>query len=218
MLDLIHSIMESIGYMGIVLLMFIENVFPPIPSEVIMPAAGYSASRGELSLIGVIAAGTLGSLLGAYPLYAIGYFIGIARLARLVHRHGRWVGLSTDDLLAASLWFQKRGKFAVLIGRVIPGIRSLISIPAGIYEMNLLTFTGYTIIGSAVWTTLLAVAGWYLGRNFENVERYVGFASTAIIVVVVIAYLTRVIRHRHYAAKAISPEELVARLHPQPQT
>ncbi|MEZ0266113.1 MAG: DedA family protein, partial [Phycisphaerae bacterium] len=153
------SLIDSMGYVGIVFLMFLENVFPPIPSEVIMPAAGFTAARGQLNLYGVIAAGALGSVLGAIPLYYLGYFIGESRLKRWAARHGHWLAVSEEDVGKADAWFNKHCGKAVLIGRLVPGIRSLISIPAGVNRMSLPTFLLYTAIGSTVWSAVLAVLG-----------------------------------------------------------
>src|SRR5687767_4658381 len=133
MLEWITEFMNSMGYFAIVFLMFLENVFPPIPSEVIMPMAGFTATQGKLSFIGVVIAGTLGSVLGALPLYFVGKTIGEDRLKSWAHSHGKWLTVSRDDIDKAKEWFEKHGAIAVLIGRLVPGVRSLISLPAGIH-------------------------------------------------------------------------------------
>jgi membrane protein YqaA with SNARE-associated domain len=140
LIDWIVTAIERTGYLGVFLLMLIDNVFPPIPSEVIMPLAGFAAARGQLSLIGVFLAGTAGSLSGALVWYGVGRWLGRERLRRFATRHGRWLTLSPAEVDRASAWFARRGGLSVLIGRVIPGVRSLISVPAGVAGMPLTPF------------------------------------------------------------------------------
>jgi membrane protein DedA with SNARE-associated domain len=123
--------METLGYAGVAFLMFLENVFPPIPSELIMPLAGFSAARGEMTLWGVIVAGSVGSVLGQYPLYYLGRAVGPERLHRWADRHGKWLTVSGKDIEKAREWLNRRGPIAVLLCRLVPGVRSLISIPRG---------------------------------------------------------------------------------------
>ena len=131
--------------------MLIDNVFPPIPSEVIMPLAGFAAARGQLSLIGVFLAGTAGSLSGALVWYGVGRWVGRERLKRFAARHGRWLTLSPAEIDRAGGWFARRGGITVLVGRVIPGVRSLISVPAGVAGMPLTPFLVYSAVGTIVW-------------------------------------------------------------------
>jgi len=131
---------ESTGYLGIILLTFLENVFPPIPSDIIMPLAGFMVAEGKLNLAGAVCAGTVGSVLGALPLYFAGYFLREERLKEFVDQHGRWLTVSRDDLESAKDWFDRHGRLAVLICRIVPAVRSLISIPAGIARMNIVAF------------------------------------------------------------------------------
>src|SRR5688572_27302821 len=133
---------SATGYWGILLLMFVENIFPPIPSEVIMPLAGYMVAHGSLTFLGATAAGMGGSVLGALPLYFAGRKLDKGRVKRYADRHGRWLTVSGDDIDRASRWFDRHGGAAVLLCRLIPGVRSLISIPAGISGMNLLSLVG----------------------------------------------------------------------------
>lgn len=191
----INSIYVS-GYMGIVALMFIENVFPPIPSEVIMPLAGYLATEGKFAFAGVVIAGTVGSVLGALPLYYLGCYIGAERLESFADRHGRWLALSSDDLAKAERWFERHGGTAVFLCRLIPGVRSLISIPAGIYRMQLVPFLLYTSAGAAIWTTLLAYLGFLLGNNFTKVGEYLDPISWVVLAIIVIWYVARVVRQK----------------------
>jgi membrane protein DedA with SNARE-associated domain len=189
----INSVYVS-GYMGIIALMFIENVFPPIPSELIMPLAGYVTTQGKLSLAGVIVAGTAGSVLGALPLYYLGRFIDPERLKSFADRHGRWLALSRDDLSKAEHWFKRYGGTAVFLCRLVPGVRSLISIPAGIYRMELIRFLVYTSAGAAIWTALLAYGGFLLGNSFTKVGEYLDPISWGVLAIIATWYVVRVVR------------------------
>lgn len=166
-------IMEQLGLLGVTLMMFLENVFPPIPSELIMPAAGFAAAMGKMNLILVIVAGTLGSVLGALPLYYLGTIFDEKRLLKLTEKYGKYVLVKPSDVTNAQAWFNKYGKAVIFFGRMIPAIRSLISIPAGMNRMPMIPFLILTTIGSAIWTTLLAYAGYVLGANYEQVETFI---------------------------------------------
>ena len=190
------STISATAYWGIVFLMVIENVFPPIPSEVIMPLAGFMATQDRLALLGVILAGTLGSVLGALPLYYLGRKIGDERLKRLADRHGRWLTVSREDLDKAKAWFDRHGGMAVLLGRLVPGIRSLISIPAGIETMPLVPFLLFTTIGAGLWTALLTLTGYWLGANFRQVEAYLDPVSYVVLASIIAIYVWRVVTHK----------------------
>jgi membrane protein DedA with SNARE-associated domain len=177
----IETLMTSLGYLGITLLMALENLIPPIPSEFIMPLAGFTAAQGELSLPLVILAGTLGSVLGALPLYALGAVLGQERLERWIGKYGKWLGLKCNDIQRASAWFERHGNKAVFFLRLVPGVRSLISIPAGGVKMPFYQFLLLTTLGSAIWTTLLTLAGYLLGENYERVDQYLGPLSYVVI-------------------------------------
>ncbi|HKY06903.1 MAG TPA: DedA family protein [Candidatus Binatia bacterium] len=189
MADWIIGIIERTGYLGIVALMFVENVFPPIPSEVIVPLAGFLASKGELNLIGAILAGTTGSVLGAVPLYYAGVSLSEERLRRFAEKHGRWLTISPEDLGKAKRWFDKHGALAVLICRLVPAVRSIISIPAGMARMPFLSFLCFTTLGAAAWTTLLASAGYLLGAKFEAVNDYLNPVSYVVLAVILAVYI-----------------------------
>lgn len=161
------QIIERLGYFGIAFLMFLDNVFPPIPSEIIMPSAGYTASRGQLQIIGVIVAGSLGSILAAAILYALGRKISHAALFRWTDRYGKYLFIQTKDLQMALEWFEKYGHRIVFFGRMIPAVRSLISIPAGMSRMPFWKFMLYSSLGTVIWTTFLAGVGFYFGENQE---------------------------------------------------
>ncbi len=201
MFDWIVELVERTGYWGIAFLMFAENVFPPVPSELIMPLAGYSAATGELNIALVILSGTLGSLAGALFWYYIGRTVGAERLKRWADKHGRWATISADDVDTVSLWFRERGGKAILIGRMVPAIRTLISVPAGIARMPLAPFLVYTTIGTALWTSLLAAAGFILEAQFQLVEDWVNPVSTVIVVGLVAWYVWRVATFRSREAK-----------------
>lgn len=196
MLDWIKNLMDSLGYIGIVCLMFLENVFPPIPSEVIMPLAGFTAAQGNLSFIGVVLAGTLGSVVGALPLYYLGRVVGEDRLKQWADRYGKWLTVSGKEIERADQWFERHGPKAVFIGRLVPGVRSLISIPAGISGMNLLQFLLYSAVGALIWTALLAYLGWLLGENYERVNTYLGPITYVVVGGLLIAGIIWVVRRK----------------------
>ena len=162
------DVVESLGYVGVGLLVALESVFPPIPSEVVLPLAGFVTANGEASFAGMVVAATAGSLLGAYILYGVAALIGPVRLRALVGRYGKWARVDADDIDRAEKWFDDRASSAVLIGRCVPLIRSLISIPAGLRRMSLITFTVFTVIGSAIWNFGLIGAGYLLGENWDR--------------------------------------------------
>jgi membrane protein DedA with SNARE-associated domain len=195
----VMKVMHGAGYPALVFLMFLENVFPPIPSELIMPLAGYMVTHGQLSFVGVVLAGTLGSVLGALLLYYAGRALGEERVMEWADRHGRWVTLSRKDLERAKRWFARHGGMAVLFCRLIPGVRSLISIPAGIERMPVAAFLAYTTVGAGLWTTFLASLGYGLGGKYKEVEQYLDPASYVVLGVIVVLYLVRVVRHEGQA-------------------
>lgn len=173
--------MEAIGAPGVGLGVFLENIFPPIPSEVILPLAGFTSSQGSMNVIAAFIWATAGSMVGAYVLYYLGAAIGADRLRKIADR--MWL-VKVSDVDGALAWFDKYGKISILLGRVIPGIRSLISIPAGIDRMNPLTFGFYTLIGSSVWNALLIYCGWVLGENWHMVEGVIDQYSKVVYVLV----------------------------------
>ena len=161
------SIMEKLGYLGIAFLMFLDNIFPPIPSEIIMPSAGYTASKGDLTLVGVIIAGSAGSLIAAMILYWIGRKIPEQHLFTFIKHYGKFLRIRVTDLEKALGWFNQHGHKIVFFGRMIPAVRSLISIPAGMSKMPFGKFMTYSALGTIIWTTFLACLGFYLGENQE---------------------------------------------------
>jgi membrane protein DedA with SNARE-associated domain len=165
-------LVHSGGYAGVAILTVVENLFPPIPSELILPVAGYLVSQGELEFVWVVVASTVGSLAGALILYGVGYKFGEARLRGFVRRHGRWLALDESDLDRARDWFGRHGAEAVFICRLIPTARSIISIPAGLERMPLVPFILYTTLGSGLWNAALVAAGWLLGDRWGQIEAY----------------------------------------------
>jgi membrane protein DedA with SNARE-associated domain len=202
MTEWIKSLVREWSYGGVVFLMIIENVFPPIPSELIMPLAGFFSSTGDLLLVGVIVAGTIGSMIGALPLYYAGKVAGEKRVRRWCDRHGKWIGLSGRDVDKAGRWFERHGAVTVLFCRLVPGVRSLISVPAGVAGMSVGLFLVFTMVGSAIWTAALAFAGRALAHNYEAVEKVVGPISTAVIGGIVVFIVVRAIRERRRTTTA----------------
>ncbi|HBS78220.1 MULTISPECIES: DedA family protein [Stutzerimonas stutzeri subgroup] len=196
MFDKIVEIVSAFGYIGVFLLMLLENIFPPIPSELIMPLAGFVAARGDLNFIAVILVGTAGSVVGALPWYYAGAKLGQARMKRFAERWGHWLTLSPEDVDKASEWFDRHGKGAVFFGRLIPAVRTLISVPAGIAGMSMTKFLIYSTLGSLIWTALLALAGYLLESQYEKVSEYMNPISTGVVVLMVLYYLYRLIRQR----------------------
>lgn len=192
MFDWIINLLERAGYLGVALLMFLENVFPPIPSELIMPLAGFTAAKGQLSFALVVLSGALGSLAGAFVWYWVGLKLGRARVERFAQRHGRWLTVCPPDIRRASTWFERHGGGAVLIGRVVPAVRSMISVPAGIARMELLRFTLYSALGTVAWTVLLAAAGYLLQGQYDRVADYMNPVSNVIFGGLALWYLWRV--------------------------
>lgn len=189
--DFILSLIEQGGYWGIAALMLLETVFPPIPSEVIMSIAGYHASQGQYSLAGAVAAGTAGAMAGNWLWFMAARLLGLHRLKPLIDRHGRWLTLDWYEVERGQALFARFGPAFVCVGRVVPTIRSLISIPAGLIAMGQRRFLFWSTIGTGVWTAGLAIAGWLLGRNFERVDELLGPASMAVIVIIAGVYVLR---------------------------
>lgn len=196
MFQWILGIIENGGYAGIFLLMILETVFPPIPSEVVLPLAGFAAARGDLNIIGVILATTLGGLVGCIPWYLLGRLYGIRRLRKISEKYGRILTLGPDDIDDAQMWFKRHGHLAVFFGRLMPTVRSLISVPAGIAKMPFGAFLVYSFLGTAIWNMLLLFAGYVLESQYEKISGYVDFFSNAIIVSFISIYVYRVVTYQ----------------------
>jgi membrane protein DedA with SNARE-associated domain len=193
MFDWILGIISSLGYFGVFGLMFLENLFPPIPSELIMPLAGFLAARGEMNPVAVVLVGTLGSVVGALPWYWLGRRFGYDRMRRLSERHGFWLTVEPDDLAKARDWFERHGWTAVLFGRLVPAVRTVISVPAGIAGMHLVPFLGLTFLGSVVWTAILAGAGYLLQDQYSRVEAFLDPGTKIVVGGIVAIYLWRIV-------------------------
>ena len=194
MADWMTDLIADHGYLALVLLMFLENIFPPIPSELIMPFAGYAAAKGDINAIGAVIAGSVGSLLGALAWYGVGYGLGTERLKRVAKRYGRWLTISESDVERAQKWFDRYGGAAVCIGRLIPAVRSVISAPAGIAQMGLVRFLCWSTVGTIVWTGVLTSLGYVLGTRFSEVDRWLKPVSLAIVALAIVGYLYRLYR------------------------
>lgn len=192
MFDWLTGMVQQGGYLGIALLMFAENLFPPIPSELIMPLGGFNAARGQFELPWVILAGSLGSLAGALFWYGIGRWIGCPRLKRWAARHGRLLTLGPDEIDRTYDWFHRHGGAAVFLGRLLPAMRTLISVPAGMARMPLLRFLLYSTAGTVLWTAFLTLAGYWLESGYDAVAEYLNPVSTGVVVLIGAYYLYRV--------------------------
>ena len=192
MFDFITEFMQNGGYLAVFALMALENIFPPIPSELIMPFAGFVAARGDLNVVGVFIAGTSGSVAGALPWYYAGKVYGKERLEAFADKHARWLTVTHGDIEHAMESFEKHGRKIVLFGRLIPAIRTLISVPAGLACMPLGQFLLYSTVGSLVWTGILTGAGYMLESQYERVAEYVDPVSKAVLIGLLGWYLYRV--------------------------
>lgn len=184
MTEWVTEIVDRLGYVGVAFLVALESVFPPIPSEIILPLAGFVAGRGDANFLGMVLAATIGSLVGAWILYGISTAIGPERLHRFVQRHGRWFGVKTADLARAEEWFDRRSDYAVLFGRCVPLIRSIVSVPAGFRRMSIVRFTIATTVGSLVWNFALIGGGALLGNRWKELGDYVAIFQWLVIVLI----------------------------------
>lgn len=201
MVEAITAFIESHGYVAIALLMAGENLFPPLPSELIMPFAGFVAARGDLTLPLVIATGAAGSVAGSLPWYWAGRALGCERLKQLADRHGRWFTVDRNEIDHAQRWFERHGALVLVFGRLLPGLRTVVALPAGIAGMPLPAFLMWTLLGSLLWCSLLTGAGVLLESRYERIAAFVDPIATAIVVFVVAGYLWRVWRHPRHAAR-----------------
>tara|TARA_Y100001968_G_scaffold153270_1_gene140079 strand:+ start:277 stop:933 length:657 start_codon:yes stop_codon:yes gene_type:complete len=178
---------QWIGYAAILLAMFLENLIPPIPSELIMPLGGFYVYQGQLDFLPVVLAGLLGTVIGALPWYGIGRIVNEERLEKWLEKNGRWIGIKPQELVRSRRWFNKYGVSLVFWGRLVPGIRTLISVPAGIELMPFAPFLIWTAAGSLIWTLFLTIAGFYLGDSYQNIEVWLSpFSSIFKIIILII--------------------------------
>ena len=196
MTDWVQAIIAEGGYFGLFLLMLAETIFPPIPSEVIMSMAGLQAAKGAMSLPIAIVAGSSGAMLGNIAWYFAARALGLARLKPLIDRHGRWLTMDWAEVDRGERWFSRHGYLFVCIGRMMPTIRSLVSVPAGLMKMPLLPFVIWSSVGTAGWSAMLAIGGWVLGTRFAEMEAWLGLASSLLLIAMGGWYLWRVLTWR----------------------
>ena len=194
--EFVISIMNQFGYFGIFFLIFIENIFPPIPSEVVLLFGGFMTTYSKLNLFGMVIFSTLGSTVGAIVLYYIGKILNKERLKKLVSgKIGKILHLKASDIEKADKWFDTKGNKTVFFCRFIPVVRSLISIPAGMSEMIMSKFLIYTITGSLIWNTVLLFVGSKVGENWKKIEQMMSQYSHIILIILIIAFIGFVIYH-----------------------
>jgi membrane protein DedA with SNARE-associated domain len=196
MSDWVVRLIEESSYLGVAFLMFLETLFPPIPSEVIMPVAGVAAAKGRMSFLMTVASGTAGAMLGNIVWYLAARALGHDRLRPVIRRHGKWLTVSWKDVERAHRWFDVHGMALVFVGRLVPTVRSIVSIPAGLLDMRFRNFVIASTIGTGLWTALLAGAGFKLQENFDQVGHVVGPVSNVVIAVLVAIYLWRLATHQ----------------------
>ncbi|WP_010098822.1 DedA family protein [Ornithinibacillus scapharcae] len=201
MQEWITNIMEQFGYVGIFFMMALENVFPPIPSEIVLPFGGFMTTYSDLTVTGVIITATCGSVLGAIILYGIGLLIDVERLEKIVDRWGHIIRIKKEDIHKADKWFDRYGYWTVLFCRMVPLIRSLISVPAGMSNMNFTLFLLFTLIGTLIWNVILIMIGVVLGENWSSILEFMDMYSTITygliaigIVVVAVLFIRKRIR------------------------
>jgi membrane protein DedA with SNARE-associated domain len=185
----VENIISTMGYPGLYLVMFLENVFPPIPSEVVLPLAGSLTLTGKFSIPMITIVGMLGSLTGAFLFYGLGKWLGEPRVRQLMAKFGKYALLSNDDLDRSLEWFDKYDDWVIFFSRMVPIVRSLISIPAGIASMNFAKFSFYTVLGTALWSFALSFGGRLLGEQWPLIADFINTYQNVVLVLVVIAVL-----------------------------
>jgi membrane protein DedA with SNARE-associated domain len=196
------GLMDSLGGVGAAIVVGLDNLFPPIPSELVLPLAGFSASRGSFSLVSALIWTTVGSVVGALIVYGVGAWLGRERTRALVAKIPL---MKAEDMDKAEAWFGKHGGKAVFFGRMVPLFRSFISLPAGVERMPLPKFLLYTTAGSAIWNTIFVLSGYFLGENWHVVERYAGVVQTVVLVAVGLAVVWFVVSRLRNKTKAQDP-------------
>ncbi|HEU5482983.1 MAG TPA: DedA family protein [Sphingomicrobium sp.] len=194
--DWVVRLIEQSGYLGVGFLMFLETLFPPIPSEVIMPVAGVTAAKGDLELSLVILSGTAGAMLGNIFWYLAARALGIERLKPIVQKHGKWLTVNWSEVQRAQAWMERHGTAFVLVGRLIPTIRSLVSIPAGLLKMRFRRFIIASTLGTFAWTALLAGSGFRLRSEFEQVDQFLAPVANAVLIGIALIYVWRLATHK----------------------
>ncbi|MES2270805.1 MAG: DedA family protein [Pseudomonadota bacterium] len=201
MTDWIFHLIDAGGYWGIAFLMVLENVFPPIPSEIIMGIGGIRVGQGQMAMAPLLLFGTAGTTVGNYFWYLIGRKLGIQRLKPLVDRYGRWATLEWRDVEAINGVFARYGQAIVFVFRFMPALRTMVSLPAGLFRMGHVRFLLWTASGSLIWNVILAYAGYILGANFDEIDTYIGPAATVTVVLAGLFYVYRLITWRPSTVK-----------------
>jgi Uncharacterized membrane-associated protein len=194
MAEWILNLIQAMGYAGIALLTFLENIFPPIPSEVIMPLVGYQVSRGEFRLWLAVLCGSAGTLVGTSLWYFAGRKVGRERVQQWMETYGHWLGIDIEDLYKARDWFERHQALVVFLGRLLPGVRTVISLPAGFASMPFGRFLFYSGLGTVIWTSALVYAGMVLGENYKRVDQFLEPVAWAIVGLVVALYVRVLLR------------------------
>jgi membrane protein DedA with SNARE-associated domain len=197
------DIMDSMGLPGVAFLIALESIIPPIPSEAVLLLAGFNIEQGEFSFVPAVIAATIGSVIGALVLYALGRWLGEERMERLLTKVGKFVGLRRSDIDRANDWFERHGTWVILIGRLVPGVRSLVSIPAGANEMPIGRFVALTTVGSLIWNVIWVAIGQGLGSQWEKASRWsdlFGYAAAALFVAAVVYFIVQARRRRAASA------------------
>lgn len=189
----IMEVMDKFGYFGVFLLITLENIFPPIPSEVILTFGGFMTYTTSMTITGVVIASTLGSVLGAILLYGVGRFLDVERLEKIIDKYGKILRVTKEDVHKAEGFFQKHGVATIFFCRFIPLIRSLISIPAGMAKMNLWTFTLFTTLGTFIWNVVLVNVGAAVGENWDSIVGYMDIYSNIVYAILGLLFITVVI-------------------------
>lgn len=189
----ITEVMNTYGYIGILLLIALENIFPPIPSEVILTFGGFMTTTTNLSIVGVIAVSTIGSVVGAFVLYGIGLLLDVNRLGKIVDKWGYILRVTSKDIHKANAWFHKFGVWAIFFGRLVPLIRSLISIPAGMTHMNMGMFLLFTTIGTLIWNTILVSVGAAVGASWNDIVGYMDMYSIVVYLILILLFVILII-------------------------
>lgn len=203
------SLIDTLGYIGLALLIALETLVPPIPSELILPLAGYRSATGKFDFYLMVIAATAGSLLGSSIIYAVGRWAGDKRIEGWIDRYGKWMVITRDDLAKSRTWFERYGTPAVIIARLIPGMRSIISLPAGLTGMPFGKFAILTVLGSAFWNFTLIGAGYLLGDNWSQVETWLDPISPIIyaaIVLAVVGFIVKRLLDRRRSSAALPPQ------------
>ncbi|NDK08869.1 DedA family protein [Candidatus Gracilibacteria bacterium] len=191
LVDFIVNIVGDMGYVGIYLMMTVESSFIPFPSEVAMIPAGYLASIGKMNFLYAFIAGTMGAMTGSIINYVLGFYLGGPIIKTLVHKYGKYIFLKEDHYIQAETYFQKHGSITTFLGRFIPAVRQLISVPAGIFKMNFIKFISYTFLGASIWNLVLMGIGYVAGENKDLIEKYskeLLFLTLAFVVIIGVGY------------------------------